>query len=195
MNVSLMKQPSAFLPMAMSLAALALVLVTLRYSASCMKPTRNRCSSLAIMAGQVPVIAYFAEMAPAGQERRCACSRCNSCWPRSMCPVYWFNCNARDVLRVKCLINAVTGQVDRPKRTCPVTRAVSAGRCNTIWYKFAFKDGVYDRRKRFGLSTIQKATCGGVGRRDSRCMRLGVRSARVIHPFAVWCRFAVGLFR
>jgi hypothetical protein len=26
-------------------------------------------------------------------------------------------------------------------------------------------------------------------------MRLGVRSARVIRPFAVWCRFAVSLFR
>ena len=29
---------------------------------------------------------------------------------------------------------------------CPVTRAGSNGRCNTIWYKAAFKGGVYETR-------------------------------------------------
>jgi len=28
--------------------------------------------------------------------------------------------------------------------TCPVTRAGSDGRCNTIWYKAVFKGGVYE---------------------------------------------------
>ena len=30
-----------------------------------------------------------------------------------------------------------------PKTTCPITRAGSNGRCNTIWYKAVFKGGVY----------------------------------------------------
>jgi hypothetical protein len=30
---------------------------------------------------------------------------------------------------------------------CPVSRAGSSGRCNTIWYKAAFKGGVYDPRE------------------------------------------------
>jgi hypothetical protein len=29
----------------------------------------------------------------------------------------------------------------------PITRAVSNGRCNTIWHKAAFKGGVYEARE------------------------------------------------
>jgi hypothetical protein len=39
---------------------------------------------------------------------------------------------------------------------CPIRRADSNGRCNTIWYKAFFQGGVYEARKRFGLSAEQK---------------------------------------
>jgi len=35
---------------------------------------------------------------------------------------------------------------------CPISRASSTGRCNTIWYKAAFKGGVYDPSKGNGLA-------------------------------------------
>jgi hypothetical protein len=34
-----------------------------------------------------------------------------------------------------------------PGPTCPVTPVGSIGRCNTIWYKAAFKGGVYEARE------------------------------------------------
>jgi hypothetical protein len=39
--------------------------------------------------------------------------------------------------------------------TSPIIRVGSNGRCNTIWYKAAFKGGVYEQGKRFGLSAEQ----------------------------------------
>lgn len=38
-----------------------------------------------------------------------------------------------------------------------VYAASSMGRCNTIWYKSALQGGVYDSRKRFELSAVQKS--------------------------------------
>jgi hypothetical protein len=44
-----------------------------------------------------------------------------------------------------------------PKSRCPVTRAGSNGRCNTIWYKAVFLKVVFMKPgKRFGLSAEQK---------------------------------------
>jgi hypothetical protein len=43
--------------------------------------------------------------------------------------------------------------------TCPVTRADSDGRCNTIWYKAVFKGGVYETRETiwaFGGAEIRR---------------------------------------
>jgi uncharacterized membrane protein HdeD (DUF308 family) len=62
MNVSLMKQPSAFLPMAMSLAALALVLGHVAIFGVVHEADEGTAAHLwqMLMAGQVPVVAYFA---------------------------------------------------------------------------------------------------------------------------------------
>ena len=62
MNASLMKQPSAFLPMAMSLAALALVLVHLAIFGVVREADEGTAAHLwqLLMVGQVPVVAYFA---------------------------------------------------------------------------------------------------------------------------------------
>ena len=62
MNVSMMKQPSAFLPMAMSLAALALVLVHLAIFGVVREADEGTAAHLwqLLMVGQVPVVAYFA---------------------------------------------------------------------------------------------------------------------------------------
>ena len=57
-----MKQPSAFLPMAMSLAALALVLVHLAIFGVVREADEGTAAHLwqLLMVGQVPVVAYFA---------------------------------------------------------------------------------------------------------------------------------------
>jgi len=62
MNASLMKQPSAFLPMAMSLAALALVLRHVAIFGVVREADEGTAAHLwqLLMAGQVPVVAYFA---------------------------------------------------------------------------------------------------------------------------------------
>ena len=61
MNASLMKQPSAFLPMAMSLAALALVLRHVAIFGVVREADEGTAAHLwqLLMAGQVPVVAYF----------------------------------------------------------------------------------------------------------------------------------------
>jgi hypothetical protein len=71
---------------------------------------------------------------------------------------------------------------------------VSIGRCNTIWYESAFKDGVYGRRE------MVWAFCDADERpveqlEGGTVAALGARSARVIRRFAVCCRVTVGLFR
>ncbi len=62
MNVSLFKQPSAFLPMAMSLSALALVLGHIAIFGVVHEADEGTTAHLwqLLMAGQVPVVAYFA---------------------------------------------------------------------------------------------------------------------------------------
>ena len=62
MHVSLMKQPSAFLPIAMSAAALALVLGHIALSGGAREADEGTAAHLwqLLMAGQLPVVAYFA---------------------------------------------------------------------------------------------------------------------------------------
>jgi len=62
MNVSLMKQPSGFIPVAMSLAALALVVGHLAIFGAVREVDEGTAAHLwqFLMAGQVPVVLYFA---------------------------------------------------------------------------------------------------------------------------------------
>jgi len=62
MNASLMKQPSAFLPIAMSVAALALVLGHVAIFGVVREADEGTTAHLwqLLLAGQVPVVAYFA---------------------------------------------------------------------------------------------------------------------------------------
>jgi uncharacterized membrane protein HdeD (DUF308 family) len=62
MNWSLMKQPSAFLPLAMSLVALAVVLGYLAINGVVRETDEGTAAHIwqLLMAGQVPIIAYFA---------------------------------------------------------------------------------------------------------------------------------------
>lgn len=62
MNVSPMKQPSALLPIAMSVAALALVLGNVAIFGVVHEADEGTAAHLwqLLMAGQVPIIAYFA---------------------------------------------------------------------------------------------------------------------------------------
>jgi uncharacterized membrane protein HdeD (DUF308 family) len=62
MNFSLMKQPSGFIPMAMSLAALALVVGHIAIFGVVHEADEGTTAHLwqLLMAGQVPVVAYFA---------------------------------------------------------------------------------------------------------------------------------------
>ena len=62
MNVSPMKQPSALLPLAMSIAALALVLTHIALFGVVHGTDEGTAAHLwqLLMAGQLPVVAYFA---------------------------------------------------------------------------------------------------------------------------------------
>jgi uncharacterized membrane protein HdeD (DUF308 family) len=62
MNVSLMKEPSAFLPVAMSLTALALVLSHVLIYGVVHEADEGTAAHVwqLLMAGQVPIVAYFA---------------------------------------------------------------------------------------------------------------------------------------
>jgi hypothetical protein len=59
---TLLKQPSAFLPMTMSLAALAIVLGYLAINGVVREPDEGTAAHLwqLLMAGQIPVIVFFA---------------------------------------------------------------------------------------------------------------------------------------
>ncbi len=59
---TLLKKPSAFLPVAMSLAALAMVLVTLATSGIVREADEGTAAHIfqLLMAAQVPIVAYFA---------------------------------------------------------------------------------------------------------------------------------------
>lgn len=62
MNISIMKQPSAFVPIVMSLAALAIVLGHIAMFGAAREPDEGTAAHLwqLLMAGQMPVIAFFA---------------------------------------------------------------------------------------------------------------------------------------
>ena len=62
MNISIMKQPSAWLPLAMSLAALALVLGHVAMYGVAREADEGTAAHLwqLLMAAQVPVVAFFA---------------------------------------------------------------------------------------------------------------------------------------
>ena len=61
MNISLLKQPSAFLPIAMSLVSLSLVLSHVAIYGFVQEADEGSAAHLfqLLMAGQVPIIAYF----------------------------------------------------------------------------------------------------------------------------------------
>ena len=89
-NVLPMKQPNALLPLAMSVAALALVLGHIAIFGVVHEADEGTAAHLwqLLMAGQLPVVAYFAdEMAPAGSRTGIARARATSrCGPRRMRP-------------------------------------------------------------------------------------------------------------
>src|SRR5919206_1948557 len=62
MNISIMKQPSAFIPVVMSLAALAIVLGYIAMFGAAREADEGTAAHLwqLLMAGQVPVVAFFA---------------------------------------------------------------------------------------------------------------------------------------
>ena len=62
MNIPSLKQPSAFLPLAMSLTALGIVLVHVVLYGSAREADEGAAAHLwqILMAGQIPVIAFFA---------------------------------------------------------------------------------------------------------------------------------------
>jgi preprotein translocase subunit SecY len=62
MTVSTLKRPSALVPVAMSLAALGVVAVRIAVSGTGREPDEGTAAHLwqLLMAGQIPVIAYFA---------------------------------------------------------------------------------------------------------------------------------------
>ena len=62
MNISIMKQPSAFVPIVMSLAALAIVLGHIAMFGAAREPDEGTAAHLwqLLMAGQVPIVAFFA---------------------------------------------------------------------------------------------------------------------------------------
>ena len=61
-NVSAMKQPSAFLPVVMSLAALAIVIIHILRFGTAREVEEGTSAHLwqILMAGQLPIIAFFA---------------------------------------------------------------------------------------------------------------------------------------
>jgi len=62
MKVAMLKQPSAFLPVAMSLAALATVVVHVAMFGTAREADEGTAAHIwqLLMAGQVPIVAYFA---------------------------------------------------------------------------------------------------------------------------------------
>ena len=94
MNVLSMKKPSALIPIAMSLAALALVLGDIAMFGVAHEADEGAAAHLwqLLMAGQVPVVAYFAlkwlPRAP-GQALRVLALQAAAALA-ACAPVYWF---------------------------------------------------------------------------------------------------------
>jgi hypothetical protein len=94
MNVSPLKQPSALLPVAMSLVAMTLVLAHVAIFGAAHEADEGTAAHLwqLLMAGQVPVVAYFAlkwlPRAPAQALRVLALQAAAGL--AACAPVYWF---------------------------------------------------------------------------------------------------------
>ena len=93
MNVSLMKQPSAWLPVAMSLAALAMVLGHIAVAGIAPQADEGTAAHLwqLLMAGQVPVVAYFAiKWLPQDSKQALRVLALQACAGlAALFPVYW----------------------------------------------------------------------------------------------------------
>ena len=94
MNFSLLKQPSAFLPMAMSLTALGLVLGHIAIFGVVHEADEGTTAHLwqLLMAGQVPVVAYFAlKWLPQSRGKALFVLALQFAAALAACaPVYWF---------------------------------------------------------------------------------------------------------
>jgi hypothetical protein len=94
MNVSPMKQPSALLPVAMSVGALALVLGHLAIFGIGHEADEGTAAHLwqLLMAGQVPVVAYFAlKWLPRAPRQALRVLTMQAVAALAACtPVYWF---------------------------------------------------------------------------------------------------------
>ena len=94
MSVSPMKQPSALLPIAMSIAALALVLTHVALFGVGDEADEGTAAHLwqLLMAGQVPVVAYFAlRWLPQAPGQALAVLFLQAVAALAACvPVYWF---------------------------------------------------------------------------------------------------------
>ena len=93
-NASLIKQPSVFLPIAMSLAALALVLGSIAMFGVVHEADEGTAAHLfqLLMAGQVPIVGYFAlKWLPRvpGQALRVLALQ-GAAMIVAFAPVYWF---------------------------------------------------------------------------------------------------------
>ena len=93
-TISLMKQPSALLPIAMSVAALALVLGHIAIFGAVREADEGTAAHLwqLLMAGQVPVVAYFAvKWLPRAQGQALRVLALQAVAGLAACaPVYWF---------------------------------------------------------------------------------------------------------
>ena len=94
MSVSPMKQPSALLPIAMSVAALALVLGHVAIFGVAHEADEGTAAHLwqLLMAGQVPVVAYFAlKWLPRAPRQALRVLAMQAVAALAACtPVYWF---------------------------------------------------------------------------------------------------------
>jgi len=95
MSVSPMKQPSALLPIAMSIGALALVLSHVALFGVVHEADEGTAAHLwqLLMAGQLPVMAYFAlKWVPQAPGQALAVLLLQAVAALTACvPVYWFN--------------------------------------------------------------------------------------------------------
>ena len=95
MNASLAKQPSGFLPIAMSLAALALVLGHIAIFGVVHEADEGTPAHLfqLLMAGQVPIVAYFALkwLPRAPRQALGVLALQAAAMIAAFAPVYWFH--------------------------------------------------------------------------------------------------------
>ena len=94
MNVSPMKQPSALLPLAMSAAALIVVLVHVAVFGAAREADEGTAAHIwqILMAGQIPVVAYFAlKWLPRAPRQALGVLALQAAAGLAACaPVFWF---------------------------------------------------------------------------------------------------------